>query len=195
MWTKGVLWAPLVLFYFISWRLHRGWTGWVHQFGPNCPLQWSPSVLVSRTVVGWRSLRELMNHWKDDPNLKLPTAKMKVAFAICSVIIVKTMKLQVQVTLPIRKCLVFVFWVPSIKWGISDSQSSCLEFPLSNMLKSECIDFCLIHDNDKWQLLWQDGPAYIRVFVSILRDIFKEETVEYVLALIDEMLTGNWKSL
>ena len=29
--------------------------------------------------------------------------------------------------------------------------------------------------------------------MSILRDIFKEETVEYVLALIDEMLTGKWK--
>lgn len=38
----------------------------------------------------------------------------------------------------------------------------------------------------------QDGPAYIRVFVTTLRDIFKDETVEYVLALIDEMLTGNW---
>ncbi|GAV65499.1 V-ATPase_H_N domain-containing protein/V-ATPase_H_C domain-containing protein, partial [Cephalotus follicularis] len=43
------------------------------------------------------------------------------------------------------------------------------------------------------QLLDDDGPAYIRVFVSILRDIFKEETVEYVLALIDEMLTANPK--
>ncbi|XXG89402.1 hypothetical protein AAC387_Pa12g1407 [Persea americana] len=42
-------------------------------------------------------------------------------------------------------------------------------------------------------LLDDDGPAYIRVFVSILRDIFKEETVEYVLALIDEMLTANPK--
>ncbi|KAA3457275.1 V-type proton ATPase subunit H-like isoform X1 [Gossypium australe] len=40
------------------------------------------------------------------------------------------------------------------------------------------------------QLLDDDGPAYVQVFVSILRDIFKEETVEYVLALIDEMLTG-----
>ena len=39
--------------------------------------------------------------------------------------------------------------------------------------------------------MWQDGPAYVRVFVSILRDIFKEETVEYVLALIDEMLAGT----
>lgn len=43
----------------------------------------------------------------------------------------------------------------------------------------------------KWLQLLQDGPSYIRVFVSILRDIFKEETVEYVLALIDEMLTGK----
>jgi V-type H+-transporting ATPase subunit H len=43
------------------------------------------------------------------------------------------------------------------------------------------------------QLLDDDGPAYVRVFVSILRDIFKEETVEYVLALVDEMLTANPK--
>uniref|UniRef100_M1ASA2 Vacuolar ATP synthase subunit h n=1 Tax=Solanum tuberosum TaxID=4113 RepID=M1ASA2_SOLTU len=42
----------------------------------------------------------------------------------------------------------------------------------------------------KAQLLDDDGPGYVRVFVTILRDIFKEETVEYVLALIDEMLTG-----
>lgn len=37
----------------------------------------------------------------------------------------------------------------------------------------------------------QDGPAYVRLFVTILRDIFKEETVEYVLALVDEMLSGK----
>lgn len=37
----------------------------------------------------------------------------------------------------------------------------------------------------------QDGPAYVHLFVSILRDIFKEETVEYVLALIYEMLSGK----
>ncbi|KAL2526256.1 V-type proton ATPase subunit H [Abeliophyllum distichum] len=43
----------------------------------------------------------------------------------------------------------------------------------------------------KAQLLDDDGPAYIGVFVSILRDIFKEEAVEYVLALMDEMLTVN----
>ncbi|KAI3929072.1 hypothetical protein MKX01_028009 [Papaver californicum] len=42
-------------------------------------------------------------------------------------------------------------------------------------------------------LLDDDGPAYIRVFLNILRDIFKEETVEYVLALIDEMLAANPK--
>ncbi|KAG5569477.1 hypothetical protein H5410_059243 [Solanum commersonii] len=43
----------------------------------------------------------------------------------------------------------------------------------------------------KSQLLDNDGPAYIHVFVTTLRDVFKEETVEYVLALIDEMLTAN----
>ncbi|XP_052490925.1 V-type proton ATPase subunit H [Gossypium raimondii] len=43
------------------------------------------------------------------------------------------------------------------------------------------------------QLLDDDGPAYVQVFVNILRDIFKEETVEYVLALIDEMLAANLK--
>lgn len=48
-------------------------------------------------------------------------------------------------------------------------------------------------ENYKAQLLDDDGPSYIHVFVSILRDIFKEETVEYVLALIDEMLTANPK--
>ncbi|XP_050223860.1 V-type proton ATPase subunit H [Mercurialis annua] len=46
-------------------------------------------------------------------------------------------------------------------------------------------------ESHRAQLLDDDGPAYASVFVSILRDIFKEETVEYVLALIDEMLTAN----
>ena len=42
--------------------------------------------------------------------------------------------------------------------------------------------------------MWQDDPVYVHVFVAILRDIFKEETVEYVLALSDEMLAaGTWK--
>eukprot|EP00252_Welwitschia_mirabilis_P022949 TRINITY_DN636_c0_g2_i1.p1 TRINITY_DN636_c0_g2~~TRINITY_DN636_c0_g2_i1.p1 ORF type:complete len:454 (-),score=90.49 TRINITY_DN636_c0_g2_i1:226-1587(-) len=48
-------------------------------------------------------------------------------------------------------------------------------------------------ENVQASLLDEDGPAYVRVFVSILRDIMKEETVEYVLALIDEMLTANPK--
>ncbi|XP_013625054.1 PREDICTED: V-type proton ATPase subunit H-like isoform X2 [Brassica oleracea var. oleracea] len=41
------------------------------------------------------------------------------------------------------------------------------------------------------QLLDEDGRAYVQLFVTILRDIFKEETVEYVLALIYEMLSAN----
>lgn len=42
-------------------------------------------------------------------------------------------------------------------------------------------------------LLDENGVAYVRVFVGILRDITKEETLEYVLALIEEMLAANPK--
>ncbi|KAH7670867.1 ATPase V1 complex subunit H protein [Dioscorea alata] len=48
-------------------------------------------------------------------------------------------------------------------------------------------------ESQRAALLDEDGPAYVRVFVSILRNISKEETIEYVLALIDEMLTANPK--
>ncbi|RDX96553.1 V-type proton ATPase subunit H [Mucuna pruriens] len=48
-------------------------------------------------------------------------------------------------------------------------------------------------ESHRAQLLDDDGPAYVRVFVRVLRDIFKEDTVEYVLALIDEMLAANPK--
>ncbi|KAJ3689521.1 hypothetical protein LUZ61_018685 [Rhynchospora tenuis] len=48
-------------------------------------------------------------------------------------------------------------------------------------------------ENQRAPLLEDDGPAYVRVFVNILRNISKEETVEYVLALIDDMLTANPK--
>ena len=48
-------------------------------------------------------------------------------------------------------------------------------------------------ESHRAQLLDDDGPSYVRVFVRVLRDIFKEDTVEYVLALIDEMLAANPK--
>ncbi|KAL8255831.1 hypothetical protein R6Q59_030898 [Mikania micrantha] len=48
-------------------------------------------------------------------------------------------------------------------------------------------------ESERAPLLENDGPSYIRVFINILRDIQKEDTVEYVLALIDEMLTANPK--
>jgi len=42
-------------------------------------------------------------------------------------------------------------------------------------------------------LVQKNGEAYIRVFVGIkLRDISKQETVEYMLAMVDEMLTDAW---
>lgn len=67
----------------------------------------------------------------------------------------------------------------------------------TKLITGTCLQLLRRYDNrsesHRAQLLDDDGPAYIRVFVSILRDIFKEETVEYVLALIDEMLTANPK--
>ncbi|KAJ6815572.1 putative V-type proton ATPase subunit H [Iris pallida] len=49
-------------------------------------------------------------------------------------------------------------------------------------------------ESQRASLLDDDGPAYVNVFMSILRDVFKEETVDYVIALIDDMLTG-WRKL
>ncbi|KAH7538451.1 hypothetical protein FEM48_Zijuj03G0200700 [Ziziphus jujuba var. spinosa] len=67
----------------------------------------------------------------------------------------------------------------------------------TKLITGTCLQLLRRYDNRsesyRAQLLDDDGPAYVRVFVSILRDIFKEETIEYVLALIDEMLTGNPK--
>ena len=34
------------------------------------------------------------------------------------------------------------------------------------------------------------GPAYAEAFLSVLRNVTKEDTVQYVLALLDDMLTG-----
>lgn len=67
----------------------------------------------------------------------------------------------------------------------------------TKLITGTCLQLLRRYDNKsesyRAQLLEDDGPAYVRVFVSILRDIYKEETVEYVLALIDEMLTANPK--
>lgn len=39
-------------------------------------------------------------------------------------------------------------------------------------------------------LMAEDGPAYIKTFVAVLRNVSKEETLEYTLALIDEQLAA-----
>lgn len=40
--------------------------------------------------------------------------------------------------------------------------------------------------------IWvQDGPAYIQTFMQVLRNVSKEDTVEYVLAMMDQLLTGQ----
>ncbi|KAI3935105.1 hypothetical protein MKW92_029702 [Papaver armeniacum] len=81
------------------------------------------------------------------------------------------------------------------------------------MITLTCLGKIRRYDNQseshKAALLDDDGAAYVKLFVDILRNnpfqengtisryVFKKETVEYVLALIDEMLTGNtcllWK--
>jgi len=48
-------------------------------------------------------------------------------------------------------------------------------------------------ENVQAALLEENGVTYVRVFVGILRDISKQETVEYMLAMVDEMLTANPK--
>lgn len=35
----------------------------------------------------------------------------------------------------------------------------------------------------------QEGPAHVEAFMSVLRSVTKEDTVQYVLAVLDDMLT------
>ena len=42
-----------------------------------------------------------------------------------------------------------------------------------------------------WVLLRQDGPAYVDTLLTVLRNVTKEETVQYVLALLDDIVTGQ----
>ena len=37
---------------------------------------------------------------------------------------------------------------------------------------------------------WQEGPAYTEAFLTVLRQVSKEEVVQYILALLDDMITG-----
>ena len=38
--------------------------------------------------------------------------------------------------------------------------------------------------------LLQSGPSYIEAFLTVLKNVTKDETVQYVLALLEEMLAG-----
>ena len=40
-------------------------------------------------------------------------------------------------------------------------------------------------------LSMQNGPAYCEAFLTVLRNVTKEEAVQYMLALIDDMLAGE----
>ncbi|CAD6217712.1 unnamed protein product [Miscanthus lutarioriparius] len=64
----------------------------------------------------------------------------------------------------------------------------------TKLISGTCLQLLRRYDHkpesQRAPLLEEDGPAYVRVFLNILRSISKEETVEYVLALIDEMLAS-----
>ncbi|KAL5678054.1 hypothetical protein ACJX0J_014185, partial [Zea mays] len=67
----------------------------------------------------------------------------------------------------------------------------------TKLISGTCLQLLRRYDHkpesQRAPLLEEDGPAYVRVFLNILWSISKEETVEYVLALIDEMLATNPK--
>ncbi|RCV13430.1 hypothetical protein SETIT_2G346100v2 [Setaria italica] len=67
----------------------------------------------------------------------------------------------------------------------------------TKLISGTCLQLLRRYDHkpesQRAPLLEEDGPAYVRVFLNILGSISKEETVEYVLALIDEMLATNPK--
>lgn len=39
--------------------------------------------------------------------------------------------------------------------------------------------------------LIQAGPAYAEAFLTVLRNVTKEDTVQYVLAVLDQLLAGK----
>uniref|UniRef100_I1QBF1 V-type proton ATPase subunit H n=1 Tax=Oryza glaberrima TaxID=4538 RepID=I1QBF1_ORYGL len=67
----------------------------------------------------------------------------------------------------------------------------------NKLISGTCLQLLRRYDHkpesQRGPLLDEDGPSYVRVFLNILRNISKEDTVEYVLALIDEMLAVNPK--
>ncbi|RLM87553.1 hypothetical protein C2845_PM04G27770 [Panicum miliaceum] len=69
----------------------------------------------------------------------------------------------------------------------------------TKLISGTCLQLLRRYDHkpesQRAPLLEEDGPAYVRVFLNILRSISKEETVEYVLALIDEMLASAQLSI
>lgn len=40
----------------------------------------------------------------------------------------------------------------------------------------------------------QDGAAYIETFMTVIRNVTKEETIQYVLAHLDNVISGDVES-
>ncbi|KAF4384670.1 hypothetical protein F8388_003977, partial [Cannabis sativa] len=65
----------------------------------------------------------------------------------------------------------------------------------TNFISRTCLQLLRNYDKKphdyKAQLLQEDGLSYVGEFLNILENIHKQETVEYVVALIDEMIQAN----
>lgn len=59
------------------------------------------------------------------------------------------------------------------------------------MISQEVFDFISAYDvsDAKGQLLNNNGPKAAKAFFSLLEHISKESTIQYVLVLIDDLLT------
>jgi hypothetical protein len=49
-----------------------------------------------------------------------------------------------------------------------------------------------VHTVQATCLCLQSGPSYVEAFLTVLKNVTKDETVQYVLALVEEMLAGGW---
>ena len=41
-------------------------------------------------------------------------------------------------------------------------------------------------------LVLQSGSSYVEAFLTVLKNVTKDETVQYVLALVEQLLAGEW---
>jgi V-type H+-transporting ATPase subunit H len=90
-----------------------------------------------------------------------------------------------------------LIWTLSLHFKVLKRDIPWESYMANKLISGTCLQLLRRYDHkpesQRGPLLDEDGPSYVRVFLNILRNISKEDTVEYVLALIDEMLAVNPK--